>query len=294
MDVDLGPSSGAARHLTHHIPVVRPAGRLRRSQLLLQLQSPTGRRAKKRPVAADRSPLPVGEGLGVRVRVPASWWIAPITNRKRSLTEKQRDKSIVYFLLDERGDVVQPLQSPTAPAPKRSWIAIPRPTPSEESHESARGSPIVHNRTKAKVLIKRRRQFHNDQRPHSAHRHQSQLSFDKPAWKPVTPKSDSQAEWLQGSGAGHVDRSKECVGVQDRQLISNADPTRPIKEMLSDNRLPQRTDNATPSKGEQHDQQKPESSGQRHHSPAIDGKSLKELLCAELTSASREAQISQL
>ncbi len=43
---------------------------------------------RERRVAAEHSPLPVGEGLGVRVRVPASCLMTPITCRNARLTVK--------------------------------------------------------------------------------------------------------------------------------------------------------------------------------------------------------------
>lgn len=66
----------------------------------------------------------------------------------------------------------------------------------------------------------------------------------------------------------------------------HSDATRPFEEMQSDNRFVTRfaltAQYAT--KEQFNDQQKPKCSGQRHHSPRVDGKSLEELLAASMHS----------
>jgi len=60
----------------------------------------------------------------------------------------------------------------------------------------------------------------------------------------------------------------------------HSDATRPFEEMQSDNRFVTRFALAAQyaTKEQFNDQQKPKCSGQRHHSPRVDGKSLEELL----------------
>src|SRR5690606_36044622 len=62
--------------------------------------------------------------------------------------------------------------------------------------------------------------------------------------------------------------------------VGNSDSTRPFEEMQSDNRSVTKIElaNNNATKEQFNDQQKPESSGQRHHSPGVDRKSLEELL----------------
>src|SRR5690606_7284738 len=62
--------------------------------------------------------------------------------------------------------------------------------------------------------------------------------------------------------------------------VGNSDSTRPFEEMQSDNRSVTKIEltNNNATKEQFNDQQKPESSGQQHHSPGVDRKSLEELL----------------
>ena len=85
---------------------------------------------------------------------------------------------------------------------------------------------------------------------------------------------------FQISGLGLSKCHSSLGAVYTLVRVSISDSTRPIEELQSDNRTVTKIELATQqeTKEQFNDQQKPESSGQRHHSPGVDGKSLEELL----------------